>query len=176
MKAVIDANVLMQLLGVISNGLVCPQSGQPIDKLDLRAEALLAKFSQPHFDLLIPAPVLAEVLVKIEPEKHQEYTDAINGMTCLSIVNFDQKSAIECAKLFDSQEVKQLKREGETKAKIAVDRQVIAIAVANGAGELWTHDKKMCRKAKKTGIDVMSFADIDPLPIQEAMEFIEATI
>lgn len=173
MKAALDANVLMQLLGVIGNGLYCPRSKEQVVNAEGRADALLERFGQPGYQLLIPAPVMAEVLVKVEPEHQQSYIDFVNSVTSLSIVPFDTKSIIECARLFDAQEAKQLKKGGESKSKIAVDRQVIAIAISNGAKELWTHDKTIFKKAGRVGLIAKSLADIEPIPAQKAMEFAE---
>ncbi|MDQ7731310.1 PIN domain-containing protein [Halomonas sp. SpR1] len=174
MKAALDANVLMQLLGIIGNSLYCPRTKQEITNAEGRADALLERFSDPGFQLLIPAPAMAEVLVKVAPELQQAYIDFVNNTTSLSIIPFDTRSIIECARLFDAQEAKQLKKGGESKAKIAVDRQVVAIAISNGAKELWTHDKTVFKKASRVGLVAKSLADIEPIPAQKAMEFSES--
>ena len=56
---------------------------------------------------------------------------------------------------------------------IAVDRQVVAIAISNSAKELWTHDKTVFKKADRVGLVAKSLADIEPIPAQKVMEFAE---
>lgn len=53
-----------------------------------------------------------------------------------------------------------------TKAKLRFDRQIIAIALANNADEIWTHDAGLYSKAQRCGLVVKSLADIEPSPEQ----------
>ena len=169
MKAVIDSNVLMQILGELSNGLVCPITKAEIDKLEGRADALLERYSPNDWMILIPAPVIAEVFIKIDKAKHQEYVNRINAVSSISIVAFDELCAITCANIISVEEAKQMKSPADTWAKVAIDRQIISIAKAHNADEVWSHDIKVLKKSKALGMKAMSLADIEPIPRQASL-------
>lgn len=169
MKAVIDSNILMQVLGELSNGLYCPYNKTPIDKLEGRAEALLERYASSDWMILIPAPVIAEVFVKIDKAKHQEYVNQINGVSSVSIAAFDELCAITCANIISAEEAKQMKTPAETWAKVAIDRQIISIAKAHNVDEVWSHDINVLKKSKALGMKAMSLADIDPIPRQGSL-------
>lgn len=161
MRLVVDANVLMQILKEGGrNDLRCPRTGEVIDNPESRAEALLDLMTAKADRILIPSPALSEILVRVDPTLHREYLSIINSIACFDLVSFDALSAINCAQLVNSAELKQLKDVEDDKKKISFDRQIIAITQAYNGDELWTHDVKMLKKAEAVGIVVKSLADV----------------
>ena len=147
-----------------------PISGQVIDRLHDRASALVEAIDLAGDIVIIPAPVLAEYLIGIDRKALQAHLDIINSVNCIEVVSFDQVAAIECALLIDDAELKMLDPLA-TKAKLRVDRQILAIAKAAGAKQLWTHDKGLYNKAKALNLDVRSLGDIEPKPEQQNIPF-----
>ena len=167
MRIVLDTNVLVQALRNAKDGvvLVDPATGKSVDRAEARAEALVELIDGKGGTILIPTPVLAEYLVGVERSHHQQHLDIVNGVSCFEIVAFDQIAAVECARMVDDSELKVMDPEA-TKAKLRFDRQIIAIALANNADEIWTHDKGLYTKAHSCGLLVKSLADIEPSPEQ----------
>lgn len=173
MRAVIDANVLMQVMGDCENGLICPITGEEISDLQNRTEALVQYFSDDAHMILIPAPVLAEILVRYEESTHQDVLNAIKSSPALQVAPFNEICAVECARILSKAEIKQWQAAGDAKAKISVDRQVIATGIAYGADELWTHDDRVFKKvdslAGETGMIARSLSEVDPQPKQHSI-------
>lgn len=166
MKIVIDTNVLVQIM---QNGdatdLSDPKTGNPIASGFRRAEALMEHIDNQKAVVVLPSPVLAEYLIGIDVGAYQQHLDIISGVSSIEVVPFDQLAAIECAMLVNAQEQKAMDADA-TKAKLRFDRQILAIAVACGAKELWTHDKQLYNRALETGVIPRSLADIEPMPEQ----------
>ena len=119
--------------------------------------------------VVIPAPVVSEYLLGIDRGHYQTHLDTLNSVKSIEVIPFDQLAAIECAMLVSRQEMKQLDPNA-TMAKLRYDRQILAIAIAAGAKEIWTHDKQLFKKAKAIGITVKSLAHIQPKPEQLSLD------
>lgn len=170
MRAVIDTNVLVQFMcDADLVDLTDPETGDHVDRASARASALIDRIDQLNGVIVIPTPVLAEYLIGISRDAYQDQISLLNSYHCIEIVPFDEMSAVECALLVDEQEHRSLDPEA-TKAKLRFDRQILAIAIATCADELWTHDRGLFNKAKASGVSVNSLADIDPLPDQQSFE------
>lgn len=168
-KIVIDTNVLVQIMqNENAKDLADPETGAVIEDGFRRAEALVERVETLKTVAVIPAPVLAEYLIGLEPGTYQEHLDIINGSAFIEVVSFDQASAIECAYLVNDQERKMMDPDAK-QAKLKFDRQILAIAIAVGAKELWTHDKTLYRRAANSPVTPRSLADIGPQP--EQMDF-----
>lgn len=167
MRIALDTNVLVQALRNAKDGIVLvdPATGKNVDRAEARAEALVEQIDVRGGTVLIPTPVLAEYLVGVERSHHQQHLDIVNGVSCFEIVAFDQIAAVECARMVDDNELKVLDPDA-IKAKLRFDRQIIAIALANNADEIWTHDKGLYKKAQRCGLVVKCLADIEPNPQQ----------
>lgn len=171
MRIVIDTNILIQMIGMRSDRpLFDPATGEEVTRPAARALALMDAIDARKGTIVIPTPVLTEFLLGIPEDTQRHYIDELNGSRLFEIVPFGQRAAIECARLLNPAELKQL-NELTTKAKLRFDRQIIAIALASGASELWTHDGELMDKAKECGIaEVASLVDITPKPEQGRLE------
>jgi len=115
--------------------------------------------------MIIPAPVLSEFLIGVEPAKFQEYLDVLNGNACFEVADFNTAAAIECALLPTRQELAQI-LPGQVASKLKYDRQIVGIALAAMVDEVWTHDESLGKIALAKGLTVKSFADVEPPPVQ----------
>lgn len=135
--------------------------GDPIPKCRERVELLLQNLSEAGVRVVVPTPVLAELMVSVGPGKAQ-LLGAINQSAAFSVVAFDQIAAIECACLNDPTMGKKLGAK-DTKAKVKFDRQILSIAKVVGAHTLYTDDKKLIARATANGLNTVRMQDL-PLP------------
>ncbi|WP_236722734.1 PIN domain-containing protein [Pantoea latae] len=147
-----------------------PVLGSQIKDVKRRAEALLDRIESLNGTIIVPTPVLAEYLVGIHKNHQQERLNIIRSVSCFETAPFDELAAIECASLPTLQELKKISTEG-TANKIKFDRQIIAIAIAIGVDEVWTHDKGVHERCKHLKIPVFTLSSIEPAPIQSTMDF-----
>lgn len=166
MKIVIDTNVLVQIMqNEGAKDLLDPETGQIVVSAFERAEALVDRIDALNGVVLLPAPVVSEYLLGIDRKSYQAHLNILNGLKCIEVSAFDQLAAIECALLVTNQEMKQLDPDSKM-AKLKYDRQILAIAIASGAKEIWTHDKQLYRRSKMMGLVAKSLAAINPKPQQ----------
>lgn len=166
MKIVIDTNILIQLMAEGQcDPLTDPKTDQTLDSCDRRALALLEYIESKNGQVLIPAPCLAEILIGFAKEDHVEVVEHLSSYGCIEFAPFEEIAATECAALINPAELKQMKN-GDTKSKLRFDRQIISIAKASGADEIWSHDKNLLAVAEQQGLTVKSLADITPKPEQ----------
>ena len=135
--------------------------GQPIPKCRERVELLLNNLSDAGVRVVVPTPVLAELMVSAGPGKVQVLGE-ISHSSAFSVVSFDQIAAVECACLNDPTMGKKLGPK-DTKAKVKFDRQILAIAKVAGAHTLYTDDKKLIARATANGLKAVRMQDL-PLP------------
>ncbi|MGJ0479968.1 type II toxin-antitoxin system VapC family toxin [Pantoea agglomerans] len=172
MRVILDTNILVPLLSEIDNDyrLSDPVVGSEVTEVKRRAEALLDRIERLNGTIIIPTPVLAEYLVGIRKPHQQEKINLIRAVSCFETVPFDELAAIECASIPTMQELRKISSEG-TANKVKFDRQIIAIALAISADEVWTHDKGVYDRCKYLDIPVFTLSSIDPIPEQRAMDF-----
>lgn len=171
LRSVIDTNVLVQFLRDEDPvELRDPESNALVTRASDRAAALIKRIEDLSGRVIIPAPVLAEYLVGIERNSYQAQIEILGSYECIEIISFDEIAAIECALLVDEHEHKLLDPTA-TKAKIRVDRQIIATALATNAHELWTHDRGLFKKvSSSTNIIAKSLSQIEPEPNQFGLD------
>ena len=140
-----------------------PNTGEVITHVKVRIEALLGDAKQNRTTVLIPTPVLSEILVYTEARRY-DLIELISQSAYLKIGDFDQKSAIELAEM-NIEVAKAVKdyRTEEPYQKSKLDRQIVAIAKANSCSKLYTTDRGLKNFAERVGLDVRHLADI-PIP------------
>lgn len=168
MKLLVDNNILIQILAPNSTGLTHPDTKALLERADERAQAFVAEAERKNALILIPTPVLSEFLIGVEASKYQEYLDVLNGSACFEVVNFDSAAAIECAELPDRKELAQISP-GQVASKLKYDRQIVGIALAAMADEVWSHDDSLRNIASSKGLTVKSLADVEPPAVQRQM-------
>lgn len=160
---VMDATTLMLLFQPNSSPPNDPVTGKPLEKCKERIELLLQGLSQASIKVLIPTPVLSEILVASGPDKARILGE-INNAFAFQVQPFDQAAAIEVAMLTDTDLQSQKKlTPHETKVKVKYDRQIIAIAKVSGVKTIYSDDIELGKKAVSNGIAVVKTSDL-PLP------------
>lgn len=173
---VFDSSVLLLVLDPKAKPPNDPATGQPLEKAAERIEYLIENLSADKEKIVIPTPVLSEVLVHAG-DAMQPYLDVMNGQAAFRIAPFDQKAAIEAALALSDA----IKRGGHrvdaanpdaTKTKIKFDRQIVAIAKAEGARAVYSDDADVHSYAKHVGLDACRTADLD-LPPEDPQQAFE---
>lgn len=171
MRILFDTNILVQAITGTKDGckLTNPADGTEIKDIERRVEALIDYVESNGGKIIIPTPVLAEYLIGIDKSDHQMHLRLIQSQACFEIVPFDEIAAIECAQMPSLKELKAMMHT-DTANKIKFDRQIISIALAINADEVWTHDKGVYTRCKELNIVAKSLADITPAPKQVLIE------
>jgi predicted nucleic acid-binding protein len=163
--ALLDTTTLLLLIDPTAKPPIDPKTRKPVERCKERLEHLTETLSQAGTKIVIPTPVLAEILVCAGSSAKSTYLAEIQGAATFQIVAFDVKSAVELSFLIDG-EGKQAgkKRPGkETWAKVKFDRQIIATAKAYGVKDIYTDDQHLGEVATLNGIATHHTWDL-PIP------------
>lgn len=139
---------------------------KPIADAQKRVLHLLSELSKAKRKLVIPTPVLSEMLL-ITHGVGQQYLEKIDKSRAFVVAPFDQKAAVELAVMtaMSSRERKKLRAgSNATAAKLKFDRQIVAIAKTNSATTIYTGDEGLATFAKANGIEAIK---LDELPLPE---------
>lgn len=161
MIAAIDASVLLLMFDPeISAPL--GQDGQQVDRCKERVDYLVERMSKSGGRLLIPTPVLSELLVGAGAAG-PEWMARLRNKRAIQIVAFDELAAVECAAL-----ARERAARGSTspRAKAKFDEQIVAIARFHGATEIYSDDSDI-RKLVSSEMAVIGIAEL-PLPPEDA--------
>jgi len=163
---VMDSTTLLLLLYPSAKAPLDPSTNAPVTKCKERIELLLQNLSQAGIQVMVPTPVLSEVLVAAGADKARILNE-ISTAYAFKVQPFDALAAVEVAMLTDAdlQSNKQLTAD-QTKAKVKFDRQIIAVAKVSGVQTIYSDDGPLGRKAVANGIAVMKTADL-PLPPED---------
>ena len=150
-----------------------PSSGKPVERLADRIEKLIDDLDAESERMILPTPVLSEflILVGLAGKDASEYLNRIGDMRNLLVKPFDEKAAIELAAIELEDRKKTGKRGGSTGswAKVRFDRQIVAIAKANGAKRIYSDDEDVMKFAARLGIAVIRTWEL-PLPAAKQID------
>ena len=126
-----------------------------------KLEYLIRTLEESHERVLIPTPALAEYLTRAGAAA-SAVLEELRRHAVFYMAPFDQKAAVECAVALNRDLSAGDKRGGSaaTWAKVKFDHQIVAIAKANGAQQIYTEDGGVQRLAKRAGIQALGVADI----------------
>ncbi|WP_158644581.1 PIN domain-containing protein [Paracoccus jeotgali] len=174
---VFDSSILLLVLDPNAKAPIDNNTGAPVDHAGERIEYLISNLSADKEKIIIPTPVLSEVLVH-SGAALQPYLEALNEQAAFRIAPFDQKAAIEAALAMSDA----IKRGGHrvdaanpdaTKTKIKFDRQIVAIAKSEGARAVYSDDADVHNYARYAGLDSFRTEDLDlpPEDPQQSLNF-----
>lgn len=157
-----DSSVLLLALDPDVNVPTDTKTNKPVEFAAKRVENLIRMCRLRNERIIIPMPVLTEVLVHAG-DAWDEYQDILEKPP-FSIASFDKKAAIEAAVLMEKAFQHGKKRNpAVTKTKIKFDRLIVAIAKAQGAGIIYSDDEDIHKLAEQTGLIARRTSDL-PLP------------
>ncbi|MBI2869521.1 MAG: type II toxin-antitoxin system VapC family toxin [Chloroflexi bacterium] len=127
-----------------------------------RAKALINDLVKSKTEVIIPSLVIAEFLMRIHPKEH---TTTINLFELrFALQPFDTAAASKFAEIWQTRKsegiIKALIESGKTKTEMRVDNLIVAIAVAQKAECIYSHDDDL--KAFARGF--IEVRDIPPVP------------
>jgi predicted nucleic acid-binding protein len=166
---VMDSTTLLLLFFPSASPPIDLTTGAPVAKCKDRIDYLLQNLSEAGIKVMVPTPVLSELLVKVGPDKAKVLSE-IHGAYAFKVEPFDTRAAIEVAHLTDSdlQSGKRLSG-AQTYAKVKYDRQIIAIAKVNGITTIYSDDGGVAKRAVANGMQCVSTADL-PLPPEDPQQ------
>lgn len=138
---------------------------KPIKYAKERLEALIDRIAADDDVILIPTPVLSEVIVKI-PSKAHELIEYIRSSPWFRVESFDAAAALELGLRTEKAISDGDKREGindATWTKIKFDRQIISIAMVNNASKIISDDGDIAAIGERCNFPVKSIGDL-PIP------------
>lgn len=165
---VFDTAFLMYLLR--------PEVGPPLDgdgveivKWKERMAMLVAGLAKSKTKILVPAPVLSELLVRAGADESQQLVEAIGKSSIFRIEAFDALAAIEVATMSREAIATGDKRGGSESVwqKVKYDRQIVAIAKVQQATVIYTGDTDIKAHCARAGIEAVNIGDL-PLPPEDA--------
>ena len=168
----VDTSVLLLFLNPRAKAPVDPSTGEPVERAGERIEYLITTLETAGEHLLVPTPVLCEVLVHADTAK-EAYIRCFNDRAVFRIVPFGIRAAIEAAKA----KAQALKRGGHrvdvvnpdaTKTKIEFDRQLVAIAKVEGAHTIYSDDEDIHKQGVHARLKTLRTADLGLPPEKRA--------
>jgi predicted nucleic acid-binding protein len=147
------------------------REGKPVEQFKERVANLAGKLDASNQVIGVPAPAMAEVLVRAGKGRAQ-LVSILSDRWHFQILPFDSRAAIEASELIAA--VKSNKERWDTWAKVKFDIQIVAVAKAEAASIIYTDDKYIENLAKRVKIPVMRICDL-PLPLPPEPTPIDAT-
>lgn len=158
MAVLFDTSVLLLAIHPDASPPIDPATKQPVDHAKQRVEYLIRKLSKARTKVVIPSPVLSEILVhagKAANEYIQNFQQAP-----FRIVPFDTRAAIECAETLRRYGMKG-KGAGNPRAKVKFDRQIVAIAQVERVEAIYSDDDDIYNYGKQAGIKVIRSYELE---------------
>ena len=131
-----------------------------------RIEHLVQQLEKSRTKIIVPTPVLSEILVRAGQAASQEIVERLNKLAVFRIESFDARAAIEVAAMTRTALAGGGNKRGKATgpwAKIKYDRQIVAIAKVARASAIYSDDGDIRSIAADEEIPVMGLADL-PLP------------
>lgn len=158
---VFDTSVLLLAIHPEASPPADPGTQKPLEFAKQRVDYLIRQLQKSRSKVIIPAPVLSEILVHAGSAAN-DYITKLNQPP-FSVAPFDTRAAIECAEAISKFGLKS-KGQGSSRAKVKFDRQIVAIAQVFRAETIYSDDSDIHGYAKKAGINVVRSYElqIDP--------------
>ena len=148
-----------------------PQTRQPLARARERIEQLITDLDAEDERVLVPTPVLAELLI-LAASEGPRYLETIQASKTLLVRGFDERAAIELAAMELAERSRGGKRGGLDSPwqKVKFDRQIVAIAKVNGSHTIYSDDSDVRSFASKAGLKVVSTWQL-PIPASKTPLF-----
>lgn len=170
---VFDATALLYFLEPDAPAPLDPVTNAPLTDAKRRIDFLIETLEDQHEPIVIPTPVLSEVLVHADTAGSR-YLEILNSTRCFRIVAFDQRAAVELAAMTrDALSAGDLRAGLETtRAKLKIDRQIIAIARTQGQATIYSDDGDIAKLADALELKVIPTHEL-PLPPEDLQRALE---
>lgn len=156
-----DSSMLLFILDKRTPAPLDLATGKPIEGTKERIEYLILKLEEEGNTIVIPTPVLSEILVR-SGKAGADYVQILDRSARFKIAPFDTRAAVEVASMAREASTKENKKgdSTETWAKIKYDRQIVAIAKTENVTTIYSDDRNLCALAKIHYIKTYGIADL----------------
>ncbi|MBS7668802.1 PIN domain-containing protein [Croceicoccus gelatinilyticus] len=144
MIVTVDSAVLLHLIDPTIPARAGPDGIVP-DRCSDRINHFIDQLSKQGGRVIVPTPVLAELLVKAD-HAGPDWLNTFKGRKAIQVADFDERAAIECAALARARS--QRSRTG-TRAKAKFDEQIVAIAQVHRSEIILSDDGDIEKLAPK---------------------------
>jgi predicted nucleic acid-binding protein len=159
MKVAFDSNFLTFLLVKASKPPMNPETGELVTHPTERILYLVNQIEKSRSKIVIPTPVLSEVLVQLG-DKGPRMVQRLDRNSNFEIVPFDVKAAIELAQINNTLG-KKYDRNETTWAKVKFDRQIVAICKICDVDTIYSDDGHVCTLAESLGMNTKRVYDLE---------------
>lgn len=157
-------NTILSLLLFPDAELQAGPDAAPVERARERVNALVQEIAEAGEQVLVPSPALAEVLATPDCNM-EEVLSTLRVSAFIRIGDFDQRAAVELAIRLRAAVAAGDIREGlkTTKTMMKFDRQIVAIALTNGARVLYSDDDGVKKFGEGSGLKVKRTSEL-PIP------------
>ena len=165
---VFDATTLLYFLEPDARAPIGSATNRPLTDAKGRVDFLIRTLEDRREAIVIPTPVLSEVLVHAG-DAGPRYLEILNGTRCFRVEAFDQRAAVELAAMTRDAIAAGDLRAGTdtTRAKLKFDRQIIAIARTRGQTTIYSDDGDIARRGDTVGLEVVPIHEL-PRPPEDS--------
>ncbi|WP_051231153.1 type II toxin-antitoxin system VapC family toxin [Kaistia adipata] len=165
MTVAIDTSVLLFLLNESTPPPLDQATGAPVSGCKERVRLLIEELGRANETLIVPTPVLAEVLVRAE-QAGPAYISVMEKTKPIRLVEFGKRAAVEAATMTAARLRSGKPAGAEARAKLKFDIMIAAVTKLAGARTLYSDDRDMASLGAEFGFSVVGIADL-PLPAEE---------
>lgn len=162
MTVVFDTNLAIML--VRPDAMVARDAnGVMISHAKERVDGLLAQLASEKTKIVIPTPVLAEVLVRSDADERAALIARFTRSASFRVAAFDERAALELADI-ERRAIDGGDKRGGIEGswtKIRFDRQIVAIARVAGATTIYTDDSNLAKHAFNRGIKTIGIGGLN---------------
>lgn len=159
MISAFDASMLILLFDAEAGAPIDPATDQPVTHCQDRVRYLLNALAKVKgARIIVPAPALAEFLVRTKPKSAPDYISQIQRIRGCRIAPFAERAAIEFSEMQRvvlREHRRPARREIETRAKAKFDQQIVAIAKVEGATTIYSDDHGLGSFARRFEIETI---------------------
>ena len=169
---IFDASTLLMLLDPSLPAPIDKSTGNPIAGAERRIRHLVSSLHKDRTKIVIPSPVLAEVLTRSE-KAGGDYLTKLDRSIAFKIEPFGTRAAVELARMNAAAIQRGDKRGGLSAswAEVKFDRQIVAVAKATSIKTLYSDDKNLRKLAESHDIEVIGTHELPLPPEDKQMNF-----
>lgn len=170
MAVLFDSNFLLLLLQPGVPAPLDPVTGKPLTYCEERVNYLVAQLSKARTAVLIPTPVLTEVLCNAGGAG-SAFVQQLQTAP-FQLAPFDVRAAIDCADLLAFHLAKRGNGKGKaagpgkpgSRDKVKFDRQIVAIAKSRKVDAIYSDDEDVAKEAGRVGLRVIRTFELERDP------------
>lgn len=171
MIVVFDASILIYVIDEHAKPPIDPSTGEPVDRCHERVMHLLEFLQRQNAKIIIPTPVLAEVLVRAA-KAGPDFLRILSASKHFRIAPFDQRAAVEFAARQAGRLAAGERAPAATRPKAKFDDQIVAIAAVEGATTIYSDDRDIAKLAGgRFGVVRIANIPLPPESAQGALQF-----